>query len=473
MIPVVTPARMGEIDAAAPEPVEVLIDRAAAAVRRAAVRTMGGTYGRRVVVLAGPGNNGADGRVAAEQLERLGVRCLVLDATAPDSPAGSAGLDVDLVIDAAFGTGLRRPYRFPDEWRDRAPVLAVDIPSGVDGATGAVRGEPVAAAATVTFAALKPGLVLEPGRSLVGSVTVADIGLQFAAPDRAVAMWTDADVVGRWPTRPPQTHKWHHAVRVVGGSAAMTGAARLAAMAAQRTGAGYVQLATPGATEMPPTPCEAVGHPLPAQRWGATAVADTDRVAAMVVGPGLGPQWAADPAADEDLADVVRTPVPLVLDGDALRAGLPELLRHRAARGLTTVLTPHDGEWARLSDGMVDGLDEESQGRLDATAAFAAATGAVVLRKGPTTAVAHPDGRVAVITSGSAALATAGTGDVLAGMVAALLAQGLDGFDASACAAHVHGRVGANAAVGLVAGDLPERIGPTVASLRRDRRETP
>ena len=169
MIPIVTPAEMAAIDAAAPVPVAALVERAGAAVARAAVDLLGGTYGRRVAVIAGKGNNGADGRAAATRLQRRGVRCVVLE---PDIAA--LPVEVDLVIDAAYGTGLSRPYDFPAV-PEGVPVLAVDIPSGVDGLTGARLGSPVAADRTITFAALKPGLLLEPGdRPLIGHHRASD-----------------------------------------------------------------------------------------------------------------------------------------------------------------------------------------------------------------------------------------------------------------------------------------------------------
>ncbi|MEO0495115.1 MAG: NAD(P)H-hydrate epimerase, partial [Actinomycetota bacterium] len=193
MIPIVTPAEMAAIDAAAPEPVEELIERAGAAVARAAVDLLGGTYGRRVVIVAGPGNNGADGRSAATRLRRRGVRCTVVAPDVERLPAG-----VDLVIDAAYGTGLSRPYAFPAV-PSGAAVLAVDISSGVHGLTGARLGAPVAADRTITFAALKPGLVLEPGRSLAGDVVVADIGLDTGDAD--VDLVEGADVADWLPVR--------------------------------------------------------------------------------------------------------------------------------------------------------------------------------------------------------------------------------------------------------------------------------
>ena len=171
MIPVLTPQEMGAVDAAAPEPVEVLIRRAADAVARAAVEVLGGAAGRRVVIVAGPGNNGGDGRVAGELLARRGAKVEVHGVDDAPDVLGPA----DLVIDAAFGTGFRGTYDFPDP--DGAPVLAVDIPSGVSGSTGRASGTPAPAVRTVTFAALKPGLLLGDGPRLAGQVSVADIGL--------------------------------------------------------------------------------------------------------------------------------------------------------------------------------------------------------------------------------------------------------------------------------------------------------
>src|SRR5262245_51627851 len=196
MIPIVTPTEMAAIDAAAPEPVEVLIGRAGVAVARAAIEMLGGTYGRRVVVLAGKGNNGNDGRDAARRLRRRGVQVVEVDAH--DAP--TALPIADLVIDAAFGTGFRGGWRAPET---SAPVLAVDIPSGVDGLTGAVSERVLPAERTVTFAALKPGLLLAPGIELTGEIEVVDIGLDTTTANAWLV--TDGDVAGWLPRRPLQS----------------------------------------------------------------------------------------------------------------------------------------------------------------------------------------------------------------------------------------------------------------------------
>ena len=277
----------------------MLVERAGAAVAVAAAEMLtgrsdgaeavGGTArppaalrqalrGRRVVVLAGRGNNGADGRAAARYLQRAGVGCETL---APDSARIPP---CDLLIDAAYGTGLNRPWAPPAGIEDAGAVLATDIPSGVDGLTGEVRGGAIAAARTVTFAALKPGLLLHPGRRLAGSVSVADIGLNVASATAHVH--TEDDVAGLWPRREVDAHKWRSACWVVAGSAPMRGAATLASLAALRAGAGYVRLSVPGGEPDASVPTEVVFGPLPAANWHERM--EVSRFGSLVVGPGLG-----------------------------------------------------------------------------------------------------------------------------------------------------------------------------------------
>ncbi len=440
MIPVVTPEEMAAIDAAAPDPVEELIGRAGAATAAAALRLMGGTYGRRVLVLAGTGHNGDDGRDAAARLSRRGARCRVLGLD--EAPAIVDG--VDLFVDAALGTGARPGFDGP-RVADGVRVLAVDLPSGVDGLTGKAGGAVVRADRTVTFAALKPGLLLGVGRELAGEVHVADIGLDI---DRVRAgLVTDDDLARLLPRRRPDAHKWESAVWIVAGSPGMLGAARLCAAAAQRCGAGYVRLSSPGVEHDPLAPTEAVGVALPAAGWAAEVLAGVERVSALAVGPGLG---RSEEAGAEVRALLARCPVPVVVDGDGLAALGDQPARVLAGRPAPSILTPHDGELRRLLGG-APGPDRTATAR-----DLAARTGATVLLKGPTTVVAEPGGEVRYATAGDARLATAGTGDVLTGVVAALLAQGLGPLDAAALGAHLHGRAGAvGSARGLVAGDLP------------------
>ena len=466
MLAIVTPDEMAAIDAAAPEPVEELIERAGWAVARAALDLLGGTYGRRVVVVAGKGNNGADGRAAARFLARRGVRTSVLDAAALGP--GALLPVADLVIDAAYGTGFRGTWTPPRLPGDRPPVLAVDVPSGVSGLTGDASGAPWAAASTVTFAALKPGLLLGDGPSLVGDVTVADIGLDTSS---ARAHLVEDRDLGTWlPARSRDAHKWRAAVWVVAGSSGMTGAAHLAAAAAQRAGAGYVRLSSPGldpAADPATTtgaPTEAVLTALPRVGWASLVLADADRFAALALGPGLGTDGDVLGGVGELIAAAT---VPVVVDGDGLRAlgdagSLARTLGRRGADAGAVVLTPHDGEFERLT-GARPGPD-----RFDAARSLARASGATVLLKGATTVVAAPDGAVLATTAGDARLATAGTGDVLTGIIAALLARGLDGPTSAAAGAHLHAlsaRLGP--AVGLVAHDVVDALPRALEALGR------
>ncbi len=450
MIPVVTPEEMGEIDRTAPESTEVLVARAGAAVVREATAMLGGTYGRRVVIVAGKGNNGADGRAAAAGLRRRGVRVLVIDAA--DAPVRLPACD--LVIDAAYGTGFRGEYVAPDP--GGAPVLAVDIPSGVDGSTGRSGEAAVWAARTVTFAALKPGLLLHPGAERAGEVTVADIGLDTSG--RQTNLVEAHDVSGWLPERPTETHKWKTAVWVVAGSPGMTGAAHLCARSAMRAGAGTVRLGTPGSDPDPGAP-EVVAHLLPLDDWDAAVIEESARARALVVGPGLA---RTDATRDAVRRLIAASPLPVIVDADGLYAlgGRDEVAEVLHGRPAPTVLTPHEGEFARLS-GAPPGAH-----RLDEVRDLAAALGSTVLLKGSTTVVADPSGDVLITNTGGPFLASAGTGDVLSGVVGALLAQGLDGLRAAAAAAFVHGCAGRMGwRRGLVAGDLVDLLPAAIARL--------
>jgi ADP-dependent NAD(P)H-hydrate dehydratase / NAD(P)H-hydrate epimerase len=448
MIPVVTGTEMRAVDQAAPEAVEVLIGRAGRAIARTALDLLGGAYGRRVVVVAGKGNNGADGRAAAAVLRARGVRVTILEAA--DTTPGARVPKADLVIDAAYGTGFRGTYAPPDP--GGAPILAVDIPSGLNGETGVVAGDALPAVATVTFQAYKPGLLLGAGPERCGQVTVADIGLG-ALVDQVATAWlmTDGDRA-MLPPRPRQTHKWRSAVMVVGGSPGMMGAPSLVTRSAMRAGAGYVRLGVPGAPLESLPQGEAVGVVLPAIGWAGPAAQAAQRCRALVVGPGLGRGEGVAASLAEMLA---QADLPAVVDADGLNAlGSVERLRETVAgRGAPVVITPHEGEYAHLTGG------PPGDDRLAAVRSVAARSGAVVLLKGSTTLVAAPDGRAWFVTSGSPRLATAGTGDVLSGMIGAFLASGLHAPEAAALAAHVHGRAaGLGPAVGLVAGDLPDLV---------------
>jgi len=453
VIPIVTPDEMGAIDKTAPEPVEELIARAGGAVARVALEMLGGTYGRRIVVLAGKGNNGNDGRAAARRLRSRGVRVTMVDPMAAPDPLPIA----DLVIDAAFGTGFRGSFGAPDA--GGAPVLAVDIPSGVNGLTGEATDRVLTADRTVTFAALKPGLLLAEGPDFAGEVEVVDIGLDVSSA--RAHLLTKADARAWLPRRDRATHKWRSAVCVVGGSPGLEGAASLTARAALRAGAGYVRWSAPGGVPLVAKPLEAVAVDLPAHGWSDVVLADVDRFRAVTVGNGLG----TDERTRTDVAELIgRSEIPVVVDADAIT-----LLGEEAAAvtKATTVLTPHDSEFARLTGAA------PSPDRVRSVRDAAAALGSVVLLKGPATIVASPGGDVLVSTSGDARLATLGTGDVLAGVIAALCAGGLDPFRSAATGAFLHGWAAALGwRRGFVAGDLLELLPAALDDLVPDRVET-
>ena len=451
MKPVLSPPEMAEVDAEATEPEEVLVGRAGFAVALSARRMLRGAYGRRVVVIAGQGNNGADGRVAARVLRSWGARVAVTD---PGDRADATLLaGSELIVDAAYGNGLSRPYRPPQQ--GTAPVLAVDIPSGLSGFTGT--GESMVAATTVTFGAYKPGLLLGEGPQRCGTVELAGIGLEELARRAARSWLVESSDMGSIPARPRSSHKWKSAVFVIGGSPAMMGAPMLCSHSAMRAGAGYALVGVPGADlAAGAAPVEQVRVALDGAGWVEAAAAAAKRTKAMVVGPGLGAGasgGAGGVGSATATAELLkRTEIPAVVDADALNAlgslqAVGGIARSRAA---PLVLTPHDMEYRRLS-GHLPQADRIAEVR-DA----ADKSGSVVLLKGPTTVVGAPDGRVALCAEGPPSLATAGSGDVLSGIVAAFLARGMDAWLAASVAAFVHARAARRGlAEGLVASDLP------------------
>ncbi len=471
MIPVATSSEVRAADEMALGQVshETLVARAGTHVARAASQMIAPVYGRRVVVVAGKGSNGADGRVAAALLAKRGALVRVVDAA--DDLHEISGCD--LVIDAAYGTGFHGTYNAPSLVGDPLVgdplVVAVDIPSGVSADTGEVSGRPMMANKTVTFAALKPGLLMGEGKTFAGSIDVADIGV--VVDDARAALVEDSDVENGLPRRDESGHKWKTAVAVIAGSPLMRGAPVLCATGALRAGAGMVLTGTPGesystnASAPPPcsSPREAVHVELSGVEWAAQALEQIDRCKALVIGPGIG----RSPESRSQILEVIeRAPVPVVVDADALAAfdGVDALRRGAMSRSHETVLTPHDGEYAALAK-RAPGAD-----RIAAASTIARACAATVLLKGSLTTIAYvPSGRgsggaldegtpvrVLLVNSGSSKLATAGTGDVLSGMIAAFIARGLEPFIAAAFAAHVHGRAASiGPGEGLVAGDLP------------------
>ncbi|SUE43796.1 bifunctional ADP-dependent NAD(P)H-hydrate dehydratase/NAD(P)H-hydrate epimerase [Roseomonas gilardii] len=467
-----TPAEMARADALAAEaghPARVLMAAAGRAVARAVRRRW---RPRRVVVLCGPGDNGGDGWVAARLLTQEGWPVAVA-ALAEPRPGGAAAeaaarwrgprLDWDpaavsraaVVVDAVFGAGLSRPVDgvAADVLRAiAAPVLAVDVPSGVDGGTGQVLGHAARAVATVSFARLKPGHLLLPGRDLCGEVELADIGL----PASVIAgVGPRAFRNGPWlwclPRPAAAMHKHERGHVVVAAGAAMPGAARLAAAAARRAGAGMLTVAatSPGAAFIlrgGAMPGDIIADPPPDALIGGKG-----RV--WVLGPGLPPDERAGVLLDKVLAG--RQPV--VADAGALTlcAGNPDRLRG------ASIVTPHAGEFARV-------FGEAGEDRLASARAAAARTGAVVVLKGSDTVIAAPDGRVAINGNAPAGLATAGTGDVLSGICGAFLAQGMPPFEAAAAAVWVHGAA-APAGPGLIAEDVVAGIPAALARAEEAR----
>ena len=455
-----TVADVRAAEAAAGVPEGVLIQRAATAVARRAAEMLGRVYGARVLVVAGPGHNGADALWAGWRLRERGASVdVVLPLGRPRDEHGAepwrrlAGAmhggptPYDLVIDGVLGVGARPSDDAPwaPYFDSGAPVLAVDLPSGLDADTGAAARGTVRATVTVTFGALKPGLVI--GAEHAGLVEVAPIGLarpgEWPSADGPRAVVTTADDVRTLVGEPgAETDKYRRGVvGVVAGSERYPGAAALVCRGAQRAGCGYVRLRAPGAV------ADAVRAAYP------EVVAGEGRADVWVVGPGLG----THDAAEALLGEVLAYDVPVVVDADGLTllARHPERLRARRA---PTVLTPHTGEFERLTGVGRAGAEAD---RIGAARRAAADLGAVVLLKGTATVVS--DGGVAYLNpSGTPWLGTAGTGDVLAGVVGALLTRGRDAAWTAAGAAWLHGLAGRLAAgapgAAVTALDVAERL---------------
>ena len=430
---------------------DTLVERAGEAVASFAREILGQAEGRRVVVLCGPGSNGADGRVAAQLLRQAGSVVEEYDIASNDIASNDIGIEsADLVIDAMFGTGLSREVLAP-KIADGVPILSVDMASGIDTNAGVIRGEAIHAQWTLAIQSLKAGHLLGDGPRCCGSVSVADIGIALK-PTMALLEPDDRFLVA---PKSRDEHKWSVALGVVAGSPGMEGAAILCAQGAQRSGAGMVRLVTTGLPGMAPWPIEAVRTHAEAEEL-VSAAQDLDRCHALVVGPGLG---RTDSVASSIRRIVAEREVPIVLDADGIHAfeNIDQLAAAVSQSDASVIVTPHEGELARLiGTSLVE--DRVSQLR-----SLAAVTGAVILLKGPTTVVVTPepiDGLdVLFVTQGTTALATAGTGDVLAGVIGALLARGLNTFYAAGIGALVHG-LGAQASpCVLIASDLPYLVG--------------
>jgi ADP-dependent NAD(P)H-hydrate dehydratase / NAD(P)H-hydrate epimerase len=489
--PLYEAAEMRAVDAWAIEEQGVpsldLMERAGAGLARvAAEAAVPGPL--RIVV--GKGNNGGDGLVAARLLREDGHEVDVISTAPLEELRGDARTNLvrlpgnapepfaperldgsGVVVDALLGTGFKGVAREPAASAITAinavgvPVVACDVPSGVNASTGEVEGEAVSAVATATFHGSKLGLYVEPGKSHAGTVEVIDIGVPRGAPAPDAGGLISESVLDLYPHRPRSGSKFASGVVVVvGGSAGLTGAPTMAARSASRAGAGYVQVAVPESAQaaIDMRLLEQMSRGLPEHDGAHTPlgvpVAEemAERAGAVVLGPGLGRD---EGAAEFARAVAAAVPIPLLVDADGLNAhaGRLELLRDRAA---PTVLTPHEGELGRLLE--VDS-DEVRQHRLAHAREAAERSGAVVLLKGDDTIVAAPQGPLAVSPGATPALATAGTGDVLSGLIGALLAKGLPAFEAAALGALAHALAGMAAAERhgadhVVAGDVIDAL---------------
>ena len=484
--------QMGEADrltVAAGTSVVALMENAGSAVARAIEQRWSA---RPVTVLCGPGNNGGDGFVAARQLAKNGWRVRVALLGQRDALRGAARQHADqwsgaieplttyalegawIVVDALFGSGLSRALEGPvaevllAAGRGAAPIVAVDVPSGVMGNTGEALGA-VAAVMTVTFFRKKPGHLLLPARLLCGDVIVADIGTAPSVLSHVLPNTFENDPA-LWASNLPRPradgNKYTRGHALISGGYPLTGASRMAARAAARAGAGLTTIAVAEralpiyATAMTSIMVRPLAEPNDFNR-----LLDDPRVSAFLIGPGAG----ADEQTRTRALAMLATGRATVLDADALTAFQHVTASLHAAIHGPCVITPHDGEFQRLFDPAGD--------KLTRTRAAALRSGAVIVLKGTDTVIAAPDGRAIVNTNAPATLATAGSGDVLSGIVLGLLAQGMDAFLAAAAAVWLHGAAAAEFGPGLLAEDLPDLL-PTVfrrlyASLTSDAETLP
>jgi len=478
-----TPAQTGEADR-----LTIAGGIAGAVLMENAGRTVADAISHRfsprpVAVLCGPGNNGGDGFIAARILAERGwhVRLALLgdrEALKGDAamaagrwpgvvePLSDSVIEgVGLVVDALFGAGLARPVEgvaaeiIAALNETKIPVVAVDVPSGVDGASGEVRGIAPKAALTVTFFRRKPGHLLLPGRTYCGETLVAAIGIEPPVLDD-IAPDTAANHPSWWlhefPRLDPPGHKYSRGHALVAGGAVMTGAARLAARGAARAGAGLVTVAAPEAT-FPIYAAALTGiivHSVAALDDFKALLADKRRNAALI-GPGAG----LGAETREKTLAILAAGRSAVLDADAITVFADDPSALFGAIGGACVMTPHEGEFARLFD--------TSGSKLDRSRRAAKQSGAVIILKGSDTVIAAPDGRAAINENAPATLATAGSGDVLAGIVLGLLAQGMPPFEAAAAAVWLHSEAARRFGAGLVAEDLIEMLPAALSDLKQ------
>ena len=477
-----TPAQMGAADRAAEA-----AGSSGIAMMEAAGAAVAVAIGERwtmqpVTILSGPGNNGGDGFVAARHLQAagwpvkvalLGTRETLIGEAAHAAALWSGGLEpfdpesldgAGIVVDAIFGAGLARPLEgqaliMIDALKVRKiPACAVDVPSGLDGASGMVLGDAAPAELTVTFFRKKPGHLLYPGRALCGALVVADIGTPLSVLDAiAPNCWENGPAVwlGGYPWPEPQSYKYTRGEVLILGGAAITGASRMATHAASRAGAGMVTLAAPSevwsiyATSL----TNAIVRSFEGPAGWLDLLADVRRNA-IAIGPGAG----VGASTRGYVLAALATGRATVLDADALTsfAEAPEDL-FGAIMG-PCVMTPHAGEFMRLFH--FDG------DKLARTRAAAKQSGAVLVFKGPDTIIASPDGRAIINANAPPQLATGGSGDVLTGFIAALLAQGLAPFEAAAAGVWLHGAAASELGLGLIADDLPDALPQVLQKLQ-------
>ena len=445
---------------------------------------------RPVVVVCGPGNNGGDGFVVARLLGEEGWPVSVLLAGDPkglrgDAAKAAARWNTDiktahpdairnarLIVDALFGAGLGRDIE--GDLADLvcamnesgAPIVSVDVPSGIDGDTGLVRGCAVSAALSITFCRRKPGHLLMPGRRHAGEVVCTDIGIPDSAlPEDASMLCSNAPALWRRHCDQHQTdlHKYDKGhVVVVSGGRSSTGAARLAATAALRAGAGLVTVASPrDAIAVNAAQLTSVMLKQAEQAMDLAKLLTDRRMNVVAIGPGCG-------VGGETRAKVkvaLASGAAVVLDADALTSfaqstqSLFDAIAERPDRPV--IMTPHEGEFACLFKGLCDAAGSKYQ----RASVAAARSGAIVVLKGPDTVIAAPSGQCVINENATASLATAGSGDVLSGIIAAFLARGLPAFEAAAAGAWCHGAAGAVKPVGLTADDLPDLVGSVLRGL--------
>ncbi|MEM5472760.1 NAD(P)H-hydrate dehydratase [Hoeflea sp. AS60] len=478
----VSPDEMGKIDrAAADSGIDSFGLMQAAGSHVAAVFLSHYPSAQRAVVLCGPGNNGGDGHMAAKLLAESGVDCVRFGyepkagGDAAKARAAYPGLlhpledwqprEGDVIVDALFGAGIDRPVGadvakvIERAGEAKTPLIAVDLPSGLSGRTGEPTGACFSARHTVTFAALKPGHLLMPGRALCGEIHLCDIGIPARLIGSNDPVWRNhaglysADL----PTSKMSQHKYGRGhLGVFSGPLISSGAARLSAMAGLRSGAGLVTMATaPSAVMLQATHLTAIMQRAIRDEIDLEDWLSDKRLSAFVLGPGFGDLEKAR-AYTEKLAATGR---PVVLDADGLTAYASDAgkLADLFEGEPHLVMTPHNGEFRRLFAGLAD---DSALSKIDRARAAARATSAVLVYKGADTVIAAPDGRVAVNADAPARLATAGSGDVLSGVIGGLLAQGMPAFEAACAGVALHSEAANRAGRGMTAEDLRDHITP-------------